>query len=385
MAASPAQRRPAKVQHPLSGSTLRNWLSLLVQNGGVSLPYLPRALSITGMTLANAPLRLAETLRYGRQIQQTEITEPPVFILGHWRSGTTHLHRLMVQDDQWGYVSSLQAFVPEAFLTLQRMLASNLQDFWPEVRLMDNVSYSPTVPEEEDYSLANVSPFSFYCCWYFPERMQEIYRRSVLLSDLSEADRRRWQQSYLKILKKATFHSGGKQLVIKNPSNTARIPELLKLFPDAKFIHIYRNPYDVYTSTVRFSQKMVPHYALQTIDEAEFEENILTFYQQLMQVFFDTVDLIPADNFVEISYEDFENNEVACMEHIYKRLTLPGFDQAKPKFQAYIADQADYQKNQYTLDETTKARVYDRWQDAIDRWARLPQINQAAVYSSTEG
>ncbi|MEO1399836.1 MAG: sulfotransferase [Cyanobacteria bacterium J06635_1] len=384
MTAPPAQRRPTKVQHPLSGSTLRNWLALLVQNGGVSLPYLPRALSITGMTLANAPLRLAETLRYGRQIQQTEITEPPVFILGHWRSGTTHLHRLMVQDDRWGYVSSLQAFVPEAFLTLQQMLAANLQDFWPEVRLMDNVSYSPTVPEEEDYSLANVSPFSFYCCWYFPERMQEIYRRSVLLSDLSEADRRRWQQSYLKILKKATFHSGGKQLVIKNPSNTARIPELLKLFPDAKFIHIYRNPYDVYTSTLRFYQKMVPHYALQTVDEAELEENILAFYQQLMRVFFDTADLIPAGNFVEISYEEFENNEVACMEHIYKRLTLPGFDQAKPKFQAYIADQANYQKNQYSLDETTKARICDRWQDAIDRWARLAQINQATVYSSTE-
>ncbi|NEQ43497.1 MAG: sulfotransferase [Leptolyngbya sp. SIOISBB] len=243
--------RAKKAQHQLSGSTLSNWLSLLIRHGGVNVSYLPRAMSVTGMVLANAPIRFLESIRYGKAIERTQIDEAPIFILGHWRSGTTHLHRLMVQDDRWGYVSSLQAFVPETFLTLNQMLASNLRDFWPEVRPMDNVSYSPSVPEEEDYSLACVSPFSFYCCWYFPQQMETIFSKSVLLNDLSETERKHWQRSYLKILKKATFFSEGKQLVIKNPSNTARIAELLKLFPNAKFIHIYRNPYDVYTSTMR--------------------------------------------------------------------------------------------------------------------------------------
>jgi hypothetical protein len=369
--------RPKKTQHPLSGSTLGNWLTLLMQNGGVSRSYLPKALNVTGLILASAPIRLLEALRYNQQIQQTEINEPPIFVLGHWRSGTTYLHRMMVQDDRWGYVSSLQAFVPEAFISLKQMIASSLQSFWPEVRPMDNVSYSPEVPEEEDYSLACISPFSFYCCWYFPKQMPEIFRRSVLLQDLSQAEQQQWQRSYLKVLKKTTLFSGGKQLVIKNPSNTARIPELLKLFPEAKFIHIYRNPYDVYTSTMKFYKKLVPNYALQTFDESKFEDNIFLFYRQLMDAFFETVELIPPENFVEIRYEDFEDAEVACMEHIYKSLMLPGFDQAKPKFQAYVADQAGYQKNEYILDEVTKARVYSHWQKAIDRWTVLPQINQA--------
>lgn len=368
--------RVNKTQHPLSGSTLGNWLALLMQNGGVSRSYLPKALNVTGMILASAPIRLLESLRYDQQIQQTEIKEPPIFILGHWRSGTTYLHRMMVQDERWGYVSSLQAFVPEAFVTLKQMMASSLQGFWPEVRPMDNVSYSPDVPEEEDYSLACMSPFSFYCCWYFPKQMPEIFQRSVLLRGLSQAESQQWQRNYLKVLKKTTLFSGGKQLVIKNPSNTARIPELLKLFPEAKFVHIYRNPYDIYTSTMKFYKKLVPNYALQTFDESEFEDNIFLFYKQLMDVFFDTVQLIPPGNFVEIRYEDFENAEVACMEHIYKTLALPGFDQAKSKFQAYVSDQAGYQKNEYTLDESTKARVYSHWKTAIDRWSVLPRVDQ---------
>lgn len=369
--------RPKQTQHPLSGSTLGNWLTLLRQNGGISWPYVLKALNATGMILASAPLRLLESLRYGQKIWQTEIDEPPIFILGHWRSGTTHLHRMMVQDKRWGYVSSLQAFVPEAFVSLSQTMASSLQNFWPEVRPMDNVSYSPDVPEEEDYSLACVSPFSFYCCWYFPQRMRAIFQRSVLLQGLSETEKRQWEQSYLKILKKATLFSGNKRLVIKNPSNTARIAELLKLFPNAKFIHIYRNPYDVYTSTMKFYKKLVPNYALQNFNEAEFEDNIFTFYQQLMQRFSDTVELIPAENFVEIRYEDFDQAELLCLEHIYNRLSLPNFDQAKSEFQAYIAAQAGYQKNQYSLDEATKARVYCHWQEAIDRWEMLPRVGQA--------
>lgn len=372
--------RPQKVQHPLSGSTLSNWLSLLIKNGGVSAPYLFKALGTTGMIVANAPIRLAESLRYGHVIQQTQLTQPPVFILGHWRSGTTYLHRLMIQDEQWGYVSSLQAFLPESFLTLQNLLASDLKKYWPEVRLMDNVSYSPTVPEEEDYSLANVSEFSFYCCWYFPQRLQEIFRVSVLLEDLSAAQRRQWQSEYLNILKKATLQSQGKRLVIKNPSNTARIPELLKLFPDAKFVHLYRNPYDVYTSTMRFYKKMLPHYALQTIDESDIESNVLDCYKALMDKFFDTVNLIPSENFVEIRYEDLENKEMACMEHIYTALSLPGLEQAKPKFAAYIAAQADYQKNQYSLDELTKERVYQRWEDAIVQWSSIPIMDGQSAH-----
>jgi hypothetical protein len=371
MATSTAKSRPKRVQHPLSGSTFSNWIRLLVINRGVSPVYWQRALSITAMTLIGAPFRLLETIQFGPKIQATTITESPIFILGHWRSGTTYLHRLMLQDDQWGYISSLQAFLPEAFLYAQQSLLPKLRKAWPEVRLMDNVSYSPDVPEEEEYSLGNVSPLSFYGCWYFPQSMGECYRRSVLMDGLSIAEKQEWEQALLKILKKATIRFEGKRLVVKNPSNTAKIKALLALFPNAKFIHIFRNPYDVYTSTMGFYEKLLPYYTLQTFRMAEVENQVFEFYRTLMERYFAEVSLIPSGNFIEIRYEDFETNEMAYLKQIYQKLDLGGFDAAKDKFQRYIDAQANYQKNQYSLDANTKARIYQQWKESIDRWSMI--------------
>jgi len=52
---------------------------------------------------------------FGDQIQNTNV-EPPVFILGVWRSGTTHLHNLLTRDTRFGYANLYQALNPHTFL-----------------------------------------------------------------------------------------------------------------------------------------------------------------------------------------------------------------------------------------------------------------------------
>ena len=51
----------------------------------------------------------------GDDIAKTEMPDP-VFILGHWRSGTTLLHGLMAQDDQFAYPRIYQVSNPHSFL-----------------------------------------------------------------------------------------------------------------------------------------------------------------------------------------------------------------------------------------------------------------------------
>ncbi|TFG37549.1 MAG: sulfotransferase, partial [Candidatus Aminicenantes bacterium] len=69
--------------------------------------------------------------------------------------------------------------------------------------------------------------------------MRRIFDRYVMFEDVSPTVVEKWQAIYLRFLKKLTFSSGGKRLLLKNPANTARIRVLLELFPDAKFIHVY--------------------------------------------------------------------------------------------------------------------------------------------------
>ncbi|MEO1132054.1 MAG: sulfotransferase, partial [Cyanobacteria bacterium J06639_1] len=236
------------LRQPLAYGSFANLIELLRSSGGFELKYLPKAAYVLGSCLLNTPTRWLERARYGAQVERTEILHPPIFIIGHWRSGTTYIHRLMTQDDNLGFVWSLQSFSPDTFLSVTSMKALTplLAQIFPSKRAMDNVAYAFDVPEEEEYALGNLTPLSFYHGWFFPKYLGEHFDRAILFAGVSDKLKETWKRAYVSILKKTTLHSGGKRLAIKNPANTSRISELLELFPDAKFIHIYRNPYDVY-------------------------------------------------------------------------------------------------------------------------------------------
>jgi hypothetical protein len=87
----------------LTGITLGPWLRVLRENRFVvDPPYWGRAASVTLWSLSNTPLAACERWLYGRKVSATKV-DPPLFILGIWRSGTTHLHNLLARDDRFAY------------------------------------------------------------------------------------------------------------------------------------------------------------------------------------------------------------------------------------------------------------------------------------------
>lgn len=85
------------------GITFGRWLRMLRENDfAVDLPYWGRAAAITVLSIQNSLLAAFENFWYRQRISATKI-EPPLFILGIWRSGTTHLHNLLAQDDRFAY------------------------------------------------------------------------------------------------------------------------------------------------------------------------------------------------------------------------------------------------------------------------------------------
>jgi hypothetical protein len=168
------------------------------------------------------------------------------------------------------------------------------------------------------------------------------------------------------MLRKATFKEGGKRLVIKNCSDSARIKALLELFPDAKFIHTYRNPYDVFRSTQHLYRTVLVRAQVQEIDLKELETWVLQFYTQLMQKFFAVKSLIPKGNLVEIKYEDLDKEPLAQLRRIYETLGLPGFAEAEPAFKAYLDSIKGYQKNVYKkLEDSLIQNVNQNWSFAL--------------------
>lgn len=356
-------------QQPLAFGSFTNWIRVLLNYGGVDRKYIPRALFVTLSSLLSSPLRICEQARSSQSVNHQVIKEPPVFIVGHWRSGTTYLHNLMSLNADFSYVSTLQAWAPELFLTNRRLIAPILEWMTPDTRPMDNVKLALDHPQEEEFCLANISPLCFYHGWYFPRSMKSCFERFVLFKDISPEALTTWKKAYMKTLKLAVLNADGRRLLIKNPANTGRIKVLLELFPDAKFIHIYRNPYVVYFSTQRLYSKLLPVVTFQNFDQKDVDENIFTFYRQIMNKFALEKELIPPENLIEISYEDLVAQPIQALSRIYNQFDIAEFDYWKTVFEDYVVNQSSYQRNQYTSqDSQTIQKIYDQWHFTIDQW-----------------
>ena len=365
------QKRARLFEQPFILGSSRSWFRLLWENKSVDRKYLPRAMFVTFATLGTIPLRVYESVRYGGAVKRTAIQHPPIFIIGHWRTGTTHLHNLLCHDTNLGRVSMWQAFAPGLCLIDERLLKNPFNKIAQKMhptREIDNIPLSMDNPEEEDLAIANMSPYSYLHMYSFPRRASYYFERYITNFDaLPKSIRTEWGKYYLTMMRKATLKARGRRLVIKNCADSARIKPLLELFPDAKFIHIYRNPYNIFRSTQHLYRVVMERTQLQEIGQGEHENWVLRFYTQLMQKLLADKSLIPVGNLVEVKYEDLDKEPLAQLRKVYETLSLPGFAEAEPAFRAYLDSIAGYQKLSHkNLDDSAITKINRNWQFAFD-------------------
>jgi len=355
------------VYEPLAGSSFTNILRLLAQNRfRLSARYMPRFLYAVMLSSVISPFRIAERIKFDRRIRKTAIDRPPVFIVGHWRSGTTYLHNLLSTDRNFGYCTTFHSVIPGAFITGEKALKPIVSSSIPETRPMDNVPMGADLPQEEEYATGAFTPYAYYNGWCFPGNMK-LYNKYICMDGVPQTAVREWKHTYDYLLKKLTFFWGGKRLVLKNPSNTGRIKLLLEMFPDAQFVHIYRNPYTLFLSMMKFMVRVLPRYCVQKpIEKEEMGKTILDVYEVLYKKYLKERNDIPDGNLVEVRYEDFIKRPLDELENIYNSLNLEGFEENKNIFKDYLAAQSDIKTSKYELDRETKERIYEHWKFAFD-------------------
>ncbi|MBL25928.1 MAG: sulfotransferase family protein [Rhodospirillaceae bacterium] len=354
--------------HPLSGSNLATLVDVLSSNGPLPFRHWPQAAIAVAATLARWPFYTAEKLRFARMRARTEAMPAPVFIVGHWRSGTTHLYNVLSRDPQWGYVPPLATGMPWDLLGIVTALRPLLEQALPAHRFIDNVPVTPESPQEDEIALANMLPLSFYHGIYFPSRLQAHFNRGVFFDGCSAAEVEAWKRTFVYFLEKVALQQGGKRLLIKNPVYTGRIAMLRAIWPDAKFVHIHRNPYQVFESSKNFYEKLFQELALQDYGAAPVEQLILDAYPRLMDRMIGDSAALPADAFIEIRYETFEADPLGETARIYDTLGIEGYDEARPAFESYLDSVRSYRKNSYRYSEAAARSVESRWKPFLDRW-----------------
>lgn len=352
---------------PLAAGSFRNWMRLLVQHMPIQKKYIARATFVGFVSLFFAPFRILSRLIFNKQIEKTIIQKDPVFIIGHFRSGTTYLQNLLSQDKQFGYITTTQTLLPEMFL-LGKWVNKLLRLFLPETRPMDNIKMAPEFPEEPEHAIGNLSPYCFYHGFCFPQQLQSYHKKYVLFENIEDSILSKWKSDYLYIIKSATYAFKGKQIFIKNPPDTARISTILEMFPNAKFIFLYRNPFVMFPSIKNFYSKSMRDWQFNEINDKELDENIFFIYESMLKKYEETKHLIPDHQLVEIKFEELERNPLETMRQIYEELKLSGFENAQSSFFHYAASQKNYEKNKYKLPDELIHKISSRWKEDIQRW-----------------
>lgn len=369
--------------HPLSGANIG---TLATVTGRSGLPgKAGEGAMIALSALGRWPFSTAEKLVMESRLPTIDAMPPPVFILGHWRSGTTHLYNIMCQSGAWGFVPPVATGLPWDLFGLAKVFNPLLERALPEHRYIDNIPVNPDSPQEDEIAIANMSEASFYHGIYFPRAFAENVNRGLFFDGCSTADIRGWRRQFTYFLRKLYLHQGEKPLLIKNPVYTGRFAMLREMFPSAKFIHIHRNPYDVFVSMRNFYAKLLKQFALQGYDHVDIDETVLAVYDRMMRAYEADAADVPAEQLVELRYDDLDADPIAAVEACYAGLGLPGFETARAQFESYIASVASFEKNRFDYSDEAAAKVEARLGYFIEKWGYARPGTRPEASARAEG
>src|SRR5688500_4507216 len=170
----------------LVGIPWDRWRALRAENR-VDPGYRHRAACLTALSALNSVYRRQEERQYGAAVAAVRLEAPPLFILGHWRTGTTFLHGLLACDaEQFASPNSIQVCYPDTFLCREQAVRKQFAAFVPRTRPMDNVAMSPDAPQEDEFALCVASLRSPYLGMFSFPRRADHYDRYLTFRGVPE-------------------------------------------------------------------------------------------------------------------------------------------------------------------------------------------------------
>jgi hypothetical protein len=346
--------------------TLDVWLRSLANNRyRISARRLPMAARITVFALANSVLKLMEDTVYRHRVHRNQ-PQPPIFVVGHWRTGTTLLHELLILDRRFSYSTTYQCFAPHHFLLTSWIIPRVFTYLLPKRRPMDDMAVGWDRPQEDEFALCNFGVGSPYLRWAFPNgpNTGDDY---LTLAGVSASDRRHWQETMRRLARRFTC-GDPRRLVLKSPTHTARMKLLAETFPGSKFVHIVRDPYATFPSTVRTWHKLWDQMGLQVPEFRDVEEFVLQTFVRMYEQFEADRNSMPPGSLHDIRYEDLVRDPIGQMREVYRALDLGEFESVEPKLREYFQQTRDYRTNRLSLAPETRKKIAERWLSYFHRY-----------------
>lgn len=265
--------------------------------------YWPKVAVASLCGVATSAISVVESRFAARLSVDEEVWRRPVFILGLPRSGTTHLFELLAASSMFAYPARIDCFNPHTFLSLRRLgLARALGRRRLRTRVIDNVKVGWMTPEEDEVAILALTGMRG-CVWRVFPRELSAEPAGEFFADPDGPEAQRWKWALRTFTRKlsALFR---KPLLLKSPSHTMKVAEILSVFPDARFITIFREPFAHFRSyRAMFGSNATGWDDLQRRPRWTDRDFCEVIGRQLRR-YFATRGLIPEGQLVEIRHED---------------------------------------------------------------------------------
>ncbi len=368
------------------GMDLPAWLGLLRRNRFRVVPRrIPMATTVTILSIGNSVGRLLQGLLFGGRLQTVELEKDPIFIIGHWRSGTTWLHELLAMDNRHKCPDTYECAAPHHCLLTKRYLLRWGGWLLPSTRPMDSMAMGWDRPQEDELALCAMGMDSIYTSWAFPEDRNQGAWCLEAESENDGFDASRWQSVMVRLARQMTYNDG-RRLVLKSPTHTARIDQLLEIFPDARFVYLVRDPYDTFCSTLRLWTKMISSHGFQgEMEPTRLETRLLDVGESLFRSFERSRPLLASGRLCTVRFEDLVDDPVSEVERVYRELGLEGFEElVRPELDRRAGGLASIRPAGYPIDAALQARILDRWGPAFSKFGYGAGANRSSRASYGE-
>jgi hypothetical protein len=333
-----------------------------------TLNCMPDVLALFLWVPWNSVLYRISEWKYRKRAEALPLDQPPVFVIGHWRTGTTFLHDLFSEDQNLAYPTTYECFFPHHFLLTEDTLPKVMKVLLPKKRPQDDVPVGFDRPQEEEFAMMMLGQGTPYLTHAWP-RFGPADTEYLDFKGVPEPEQKKWADAYMWFYRRLALRHG-KPLVMKTPANASRLMLLTKLFPDARYIYISRNPLNVFPSTVKLWRALYSTQGLHNPPNLDpwLDDYVLDMFQRLTEDFERDKHLIPKDKLVELRYEDLVKDPLATLRELYAKLKIGDFDSARPRMQAYLDAQKEHRVSTYEMPADLKRKITERLAPYIERY-----------------
>ena len=232
---------------------------------------------------------------------------------------------------------------------------------------MDNMAAGWDRPQEDEFALLTMGLPSPYRRMAFPNNVP-VCMEYLDFEGVPEEAIKDWLGSLRSFLQ-AVSTSTGRPLIIKSPTHTGRLAWLAQEFPEAKFIHLTRDPRELFPSTCRLWRGLDEVQALQKPKGENNEDYVVECFRRMYAAFEKQRGQIDPGRLIDVRYEDLIANPIGVLRQIYETLRLSEFDSVEPTIRQWVeSEHRDYKRNQHQLPADKEATIRSAWQDYFDRY-----------------